>query len=386
MKVSELQESSVMDLASSPIETLAPEDSVAKVIGFMKEAGSAEAFVAENSRTAIVTLRDLLKVQSITMTKLSNVMSYVPRLNPNNNVGDAAALMFEHRIRSLPIYRGDKPVGKIDAPSIISRLVESLPEMKVSKLMTPDPITIDAEDDMGKARRIMMRRRIDQIPVTRERKLDGVIGSDSIVFNILPTTDRDNRGDRSTGRYEIPVRNYTYADYPRNGVSDSIKRAFESMRNARRSFSVITMFDDEIQGIVTHRDYMKILSRGRDKDAIPMYLIGLPEDAFEAEAARDKFTRIVNLVRRAFPETLEARAIIKAGETKAARKRYRVQIFLMTPQRRYNYTAFGYELPNVFDEIEKWAKKVVARTDRRPRRTRADPGAISGGRGDMWVR
>jgi CBS domain-containing protein len=382
MNASELQSVPVMDLSNN-VETFNPELSVAKVIGFMRERKLSEAFVEERERTAIVTLRDLLRVQNITTTRLSNVSSYIPRLNPNNNVGDAATLMFEHRIRSLPIYKGGKPVGKIDTTSIIDKLIDTQGKTSADRLMTADPITLDEHDDIGKARRIMVRRRIDQIPLTNNGKIKGVVSSANIVYNLLPPPDRDPKGDMRSGRFKAPAKNVADTDFVQNDVRDKLTEVFEQMKKLGKTYSVITSFD-EIQGIITHRDFMRILSQ-KPSDNIPMYMVGLPEDPFEAEAAREKFSRIVKLVRKGYPDTLEARAIIKAGETKSARRRYQVQIFIMSPRRRYNYTAFGFELPNVFDEIEDWAKKLVGRYDRRVRRTRPDPGSPFGERPDLWV-
>ncbi len=386
MNLSELQGQSVIEF-SSPIELLDSDTPIRKVIGFMRDRGLSEAFVGEKERTAIVTLRDILKVQNFTSTKLSTIMSYIPRLNASNNVADAASLMFEHRIRSLPIYQNGKPIGRIESLPMIEKLVEARPEIRVDRIMTPNPITVDEEDDIGKARRVMIRRKIDQLPVTRDGKLVACVSSDSIVYFTPPSTDHDKKGDTHLGRYEIPVKKFEHTDLVQNNARDTIRQVFVDMKKLRKTYSVITMFDHEIQGIVTHRDYMKVFAEARPtNDGVPMYMVGLPDEAFEAEAAREKFTRIVNLVRRGYPDTLEARAIIKAGETKAARKRYRVQIFIMTPRTRYNYSANGFELPDVFDEIEKWARKLVSSYDKKSRRVRADPGAISSvRRPDRWT-
>jgi CBS domain-containing protein len=342
LNLSELQRLPVTEL-SSPIELLDSDSHVSKATGLMRDRGLSECYVGERERTAIVTLRDVLKVQNSASTKLSTIMSYIPRLNENYSVADAASMMFEHRIRSLPIYRNGKPIGKIDSRSIIERLVESRPEARVDRLMTPDPITIEERDDIGKARRIMIRRKIDQLPVTTDGKLVACVSSESIVFHLLPTTDRDSKGDVRLGRSEIPVKEFQDTDMVQSDVKDTIKKVFADMKKLQRTYSVVTTFDDEIQGIVTHRDFMKLLAEAKPtNDGVPMYMVGLPDEAFEAEAAREKFTRIVNLIRKGYPDTLEARAIIKAGETKSARRRYRVQVFLMTPRTRYNYSASGF--------------------------------------------
>ena len=92
MKLGDLRQLSVKEL-SKPIEVLEADVSIAKVVGFLRRRNLREAFIEERERTAIITLRSLLDVQNITNAKLSTVASHVPRLNPNNNVEDAATLM-----------------------------------------------------------------------------------------------------------------------------------------------------------------------------------------------------------------------------------------------------------------------------------------------------
>ncbi|MDG6923506.1 MAG: hypothetical protein JRN67_09465, partial [Nitrososphaerota archaeon] len=81
-------------------------------------------------------------------------------------------------------------------------------------------------------------------------------------------------------------------------------------------------------------------------------------------------------LRRGLPEMTEARAIIKAGETKAARKKYRVSIFIMSPYWRHSYSVFRYELPDAFDYIENWGKKLISKHQGIRRRERTDAGLI----------
>jgi len=54
-----------------------------------------------------------------------------------NSVGDAAALMFEYRTRSIPVYERNKLKGVVTSPSIVSRLMDSPQKIRVSSLMAP---------------------------------------------------------------------------------------------------------------------------------------------------------------------------------------------------------------------------------------------------------
>jgi hypothetical protein len=133
---------------------------------------------------------------------------------------------------------------------------------------------------------------------------------------------------------------------------------------------------DEVQGIITYRDLMRLLVEPRKPDSIPMYIVGLPEDPFEAEATREKFTRVVKFLQKGIQLT-EARAVIKAKDKKLARTKYEVQIFISTVNEHFNYKGTGYELPEVFDGITNWSKRLVSRgsENKGKRRTRSDSGA-----------
>jgi len=336
-----------------------------------------EAFVEEPpDRTGIVTLRDILNVKNITTTKLQILMNYIPRLSPHNTVGDATNLMFQYRIRSLPVYEGAEVKGQITSQSIAKRLPETELAYKASSVMTPEPICISSRDRVSKAQALMIRRKIDQVPVLKGGKLCGVVTSKSIVSSILPPVDRTIKGDWRAGRFDVPVEDFTDPDTVTNDASDSLQSVFENMNRFSANYSVIQNLG-EVQGIVTYRDLMKLLKQVKVAGGVPaMYIVGLPEDPFEAEAAKEKFQRVVELLSRGFPDMTEARAVIKSAESKSPRKRFEVHIFIQGPTWHHNYRVAGYELPDAFDYIEGWAKKLMAKNQKREMRSRSELGYI----------
>ena len=222
----------------------------------------------------------------------------------------------------------------------------------------------------------MVSKKIDQLPILDESgKVNYVVTSSSLVFKLLPPVDKLRMyADWRNRRFSVPVERFATDSLVTSSVTDSIKTVLRNMSRQGTTYSVLLGIDDELQGIVTYGDYMKLLVHRKDGGLVPMYMIGLPEDPFEAEAARDKFTRVVNILQGKFPDMLEARAIIKSGTTSAPRKKYNVKIFISTPVERYNYTAFGYELPDVFDQIVPWSKSLRTRHLPSRRRVRADAG------------
>jgi hypothetical protein len=55
---------------------------------------------------------------------------------------------------------------------------------------------------------------------------------------------------------------------------------------------------EELQGIATHRDFMTLLAAPKPESDVPIFMVGLPDDPFEAEATKSKFRRTVNQLRR----------------------------------------------------------------------------------------
>ncbi len=372
MSSNKLSTAAVADFVT-PTRLLESSEPISKAIGLMRDSTTHEAFLGEDSRTAIVTLRDILDSRDITQTKISSIMHYVPRLGPESTFGDAASLMFDHRIKSLTVYKGPRLLGQISCLSIVQELMKNHVGGRLGNMMTASPICVDSTDTVSKARSVMVRRKIDQLPILKKGKLESAITSASIVFNTLPTSQSEGKGGREVKGFNVSVEDFSDPDVTSNDVKDSPSTVFDNMIRNQTNYSVVTNFD-EVQGIVTLRDFMKLLVPQKKDSEMPMYIVGLPEDPFEAEAAKEKFSRIVRLFQRTVPRLSEARAVIRAGKTKAARARYEVKIFVTSPTRQFSYTASGFELPDVFDQAETWAKGVVGRAPLDKRRVRADPG------------
>ena len=351
----------------SEAEIFPPSESVTKVIGYLRESKLMEAFADNGDATCVVSMRDLLNVTNLT-NKLLPIMHQVPRLGPNNTVSDAATLMHEYRTRSLPIYKGRKFLGQITSPSIVAKLLDSDTPGKISSIMTPSPTCMDVSDSVSKAREVMLKKRVDQLPVTKDGALVGIVTSDEMVFNLLPRIDRNEKGNWLTGRFDEALGIYALKDVHTNEITDSLRSVYQNMSKSGTNYSVITSAD-EIQGIVTYRDFLTDLARKATRTSIPMYIVGLPDDPFEAETARTKFLGAVELLRRSVPDISEARAVIKMGETKSPKKKYEVKVFLVHPRDRYSYSVRSYELADAFDEVNNWVKELVQRSRPRKQRT-----------------
>jgi len=354
-----------------PATTIDSTESVSKLIGSLKKSKGYEAFVEENEKTSTVTFREMLEVENASSTKVSKIMLAVPRLNVGDSVLYAARLMFENKLRSLPVFRNGSFEGKISSQAIIKRMQElKMFNGAVSKIMTPDPICLQGADEIGKARSLMLRRRIDQLPILREAKLDGVITSEAIVFSYLSQSpDRNSKGGSEEGRFDNRASSLASLDTTVNDVKDSSSDVVLNMLKSSTNYSVLTQ-NGTVSGIVTFRDFLKLLPIQNDVENIPASIMGLPENPLEAEMVTSKFRATVKILQTMDPTLTEARAIIRNKSVNSNTTLHQVQVFVDALEWHESYEASGYDLSKIFAEIDSWVRRIAGKHDRKPDRER----------------
>ncbi len=346
---------------------------VSKVVGILKKQSAYEAFIEERDRTKMVMVRDLLKSTNIYDQKVGKLAYHVPALTPRTPLAQAARLMMEYRIRALPVVEKDKLAGKVDEASIIRAIPEAdLNKYRAQDIMTGHPATLVGEDKVAKARTLMVRRRIDHLPITQDEKLQGILTSSHIVFSFFQPSDSPSGQKtmiaQTQRNLEPPIAGIMDTNPLSCSPSDHIAQVLREMAKMNATYSIATQVG-EIQGIITYRDFMKLVTETIARETMPITIVGLPDDPFEAEQTRTKFTRSVEQLCRSFPYIEQAKAIIKTTDQGLRdRRRYEVSVTLVTPRRNFVYTDMGFELANIFDEVSNHLKTMM--TEKPSRRSR----------------
>jgi len=351
-------------LLSPSVPLVSPVTPISKVVGVLKDLNTYEAFLELNDKIGMITTRDILRASNITTAKASNLAFFVPKLSPRTTVEEAARLMMEYRIRALPVFENKSLMGTIQALSIIEAICEQgFSKAKVKDIMTGNPVHLDREDLSSKARKLMIRRKIDHLPVLAGNELNGLLTSSHIVFNMVQMTETIDRHEiisEKQRKLEFPVRHLMDAHPLTCVVNDDVSTVLGEMVRMGATCSIVTLWK-EVQGIITYRDYMKLIAEQLEVADPSVYIVGLPEDPFEAELAKSKFTRTIKLLRKSFPFIEESKAVIKTFSVgDKERRRYEVSVSIVTPKRTYAYSEKGWELPKIFDDLSSKLKKVIS--------------------------
>jgi CBS domain-containing protein/ribosome-associated translation inhibitor RaiA len=334
---------------------------VSKVIALIRERGVYEVFLPEESRCGMISARDILRCTNIGSTKLSVLTSYVPVLASDATIGEAARIMSDYRIRSVPVTDGQKIISQVTSTNLIGQL-KGASEAPITSITTSDPITLAVGDSVAKAREIMGRKRIDHLPIRSDKTLAGILTS----AHIIPYISVPERVGNESVRPEIQ-RNL---DFPVKGIMDSnvltcnpqtsTTQALQLMLEGDKTYVLVTQWE-ELQGIATHRDFMTLLAEVEPEPEVPVYMVGLPEDPFEAEAAKKKFKRSVSQLHKVVPDIIEARSIIKMklSDPKRERGRYEVTVHIRTSKDTYSFEDSGWDLPGIYDTVTDRFKRVL---------------------------
>jgi CBS domain-containing protein len=371
-----LQKISVEKLMEPPA-TVDPDSSTSKVLGLMMEKEVYDVFIPLARNIACINIRDLLSIRDITAARPSILGKIVPSLSLSGNVGYAARIMSLYRLRALPLVKGSgELVGQVTARRIIRAIHEMGADERVSTnvrasgIMTQRPIVLKERDKVSTARNIMIRRRIDHIPLLSEKnRLSGILTSRHIMEAMLPS--------EKIGRRVLGVEKLNRLDMQASGIADknvvvskpgdSLRSVTGSIIDANSTYSLVIL-GEEIQGIITYRDIVSLLAERVEED-LPAYIIGLPDDPFDAELAKSKFTEIIRFLKRIAPEIEEARCKMKLRDIEGERRRYEVDVNIITPYRRHVYTNKGWDLAKLFDQMSDSLKK---RFGHRPTRRRTE--------------
>ena len=352
--------STKIDSLVTDLADVLPEGNLRKVISVMTEERVHEVLILEKNRCGMITLTDTLRA---TMeTKLETLVVHIPALMIGTTVGEAARIMTEYKIGTVPVSDGRKITGQVTGLSLLHLLKGKLAQRRISSLAKENPVTMKSDDSAATARELFSRKKINQIPVKQKDKLVGLVTSAQIIA-LLSTQQRvgtKSKSPETRSSLDFPVKNIMDHDPltypPQTAAEESLNR----MLRLDKTCILIAQWE-ELQAIATRGDFITLLAEPEEKPEIPLYMVGLPDDPFEAEAAKQKFKRTINQLHKVLPQILEARSVIKSTSTSGnERRRYEVTVHIKTPKNSYSYAANGWQLAEVYDIIIDRLKRLLS--------------------------
>jgi CBS domain-containing protein len=129
-----------------------------------------------------------MKTRGGTMANnVRDAMTENPRsIGATASVVEAARLMREEHIGSLPITDDEKLVGMITDRDITTRVVAEAADLKltsVGDVYSRDLISVEPDNDLAEALQLMARHQVRRLPVVENGRLVGIVAQADIALN-----------------------------------------------------------------------------------------------------------------------------------------------------------------------------------------------------------
>ncbi len=102
----------------------------------------------------------------------------------NTKISDAAKTMAELDVGSIIVTEGNNPVGILTEHDMVKKIISknNVPDsITLKNVMTTPLITIDADEDIQKAKDLMLKMHIRRIPIVKNKKLVGLVTDTDLV-------------------------------------------------------------------------------------------------------------------------------------------------------------------------------------------------------------
>lgn len=144
----------------------------------------------EEKQTKLITVDELMTVRDVTITFAENNISGAPVVDGDNNLAGVISLSDVSRSEAIIDLKGVLELIFFNASADVKseveeHLRENYSELTASEIMTPNPITVELNDKLKSAIKIMLDNKIHRLIVTDKGKLTGIITTTDVLNLVL---------------------------------------------------------------------------------------------------------------------------------------------------------------------------------------------------------
>ena len=330
----------VIEIATKEVITITPDTPISKAIGVMESNNFHNLIVLdENNDIHMVTIHDLLLASSV--NENVEALMFKPHcIEQNTPVMDAICETIGCGQRAAPIVdeKGNL-VGIITDYDIIKRVGKSelLKDIKVSKIMTKSPVTIDKDESIGKARSLMRKYNIGRLIVLdKEGNPTGIITEDDILRKIFKPKKKMTVGDyagEKVPRMAQPVSIIMNSSLITADVNASVADVAKLMEHHDIRGVPITK-KGTLRGIITRMDIMKYIKNLREESVVEVELHGEFDEEMRELAERILMTEVKKIAKQS-KRLHWIKIVMKKEHDKGGVPYYIVKVYVKTPRKLY---------------------------------------------------
>lgn len=373
----ELAFSEIRGLIHPHVAVFSSKDTASRVLGELKETGRYEAVVRSDGKIGLVTIRDLLGVDQPEQTRIDRIWRITGTVSPSMSLVEFARLLIRNNIRAMPVAEDGEILGCVSQVDLIGALTDvgELQGVQVRGLMRRPVDSLDVNERVSLARRIMLERGFSHIPIVEYGRLVGIVTAESIVHHFITPITRTTRGERigeKVERFPGVVGGIMDIHPLTAGPGATVLEVIRGLTGQRKSACIIVNEERAILGIVTPRELLAPLAGMIVEEDPPVYIIGISdEDFFERGVAEEKVRRAVRRGMRMHPHINEVSIRVRRFEEEGGRRRYELKARILSPEEQLNAEAVDWDLMTAFDKLCDRIDRMLSDLKHEPHRIRA---------------
>jgi len=349
----DIQSTKIKNIISKPT-IIEPTETLSSVINKITRNKAYDVFCINGKTTLSTNILSLLNAKNITSMKVEPFLSPVPYVSPNDSIQKVSHIMTHYRTREVPVVSKNKIIGVVTAKQILKLLSSKDNKwIKANLIYTQNPITVTEDQPLSSAKRIMISKKIDHLPVINKGKIKQVLTSSHIIEAIIPreSLGRFSRGANRVHKLESRIGNIGSTRIPQCSPNDDLNKILKLMLKTDTTCCLVNLWDN-LQGIITFRDIMGLLA-SKIEAQIPLFIVGMPEDQRNANLISSKFKKTLKRLQQTYLEIHEARVSIKKQRSGGKREgKFDVTIMISTSHHApLIYKSLGFDLSEVLEDL-----------------------------------
>ena len=350
-----------------PAAIIDPSDTVSKVINKITKKNVYDAFYLNGKSPQATSIRILLAGKDISDMKINQFLFPIQSVSINDPIQKVANIINNYRLRSVPVLQNNKIIGAVYAKDLLKLMTTKDNHwIKANILQTQNPITISSKQPLSSARKLLLSKRIDHLPVIHNDSVKQVLTSYHVLQALIP---HENLGRYSMGMEKIrnlesQIGNIGSTRIPQCAPDDNLNGIINAMLKTDTSCCLVILWNN-LQGIITYRDILSLLAVKLESE-IPLYVVGMPNEQKNVDLITNKFSKALKRIRNVYSEIQEAKVSIKNQRSGSKNRRggkFEVTVMITTP----HYSPFifkeaGWDLSQVFENL---SQKMLRRLSKR---------------------
>src|SRR3989344_6381733 len=218
-----------------------------------------------------VTLKDIItKDIDPTKTYAKTVMTPTPTASPEDDIQRVIELLTGSNLRAIPVY--DTQIRGIISETDLMKLIDLRGS---AQAIMKDAITVDENDDIGKVKKLMIRKNIARVPVTSKGKCIGIVDTLDLVKILQPGHEKFSEpsvapgGQKHHGSKEKQnVNKVSVKNVMREPKIVNSEEPLKNIALLLKENDSILIEDDTSLGIITPKDVLRLILKPKEFELV----------------------------------------------------------------------------------------------------------------------